>query len=136
MDFLTFFFVLLSIFVIVYIAVTFRTEKRMPILLEFFFITVYAFVFVIFLFPNTLKIIEELFGIASAINFIVYLSIFVSYFLLFILYQKDENQRVDISKLNRELALTRKELEELKNKSNIKANKEEEKKTVIKKNRK
>lgn len=134
MDFLTFFFVLLSIFVIVYIAVTFRTEKRMPILLEFFFITIYAFVFVIFLFPNTLKIIEELFGIASAINFIVYLSIFISYFLLFILYQKDENQRIEISKLNRELALTRKDFEELKNKSNIVGkNKEEEKKTVIKK---
>lgn len=100
----------MSIAVIAYVVQTFRTQKRMPIILELFFVGIYGFVFMIVLFPQTLNILEILFGISNALNFIVYTSIFVAYFMLFVLYQKDEIQRVQISKLNREIALLRKDL--------------------------
>lgn len=113
MDVNSIFFIIMSVFVLGYIIQTFRTQKRMPIILELFFISAYAFVFMIVLFPNILQIFEQLLGISNALNFIVYTSILVAYFMLFILYQKDEVQRVQISKLNREIGILRKEFEDL-----------------------
>ena len=110
MTFNTIFFIVMSLLVIGYVIQSFRTQKRMPIILELFFIGAYAFVFVIVLFPETLNVIEYLFGISNALNFIIYISIFIAYFMLFILYQKNETQRVKISKLNREIAFLKKDL--------------------------
>ncbi len=102
------FFILFSILVIVYLVYSFNTMSRMPIIFEVFFLAIFGVVFLIFLYPNILNIIEDVLGIQSAINFILYLSIFVSYFLIFILYRKDERQRIEITKLTREIAFLKK----------------------------
>lgn len=109
MDFISIFFILMSIVVITYMIYLFKTSKRLPVIIEIFYIGVYGFVFLIFLFPELLNIIESIFGIKSAINFFVYLSIFISYFIILVLYKKTEDQRVEITKLNRELAYLKNE---------------------------
>lgn len=109
MDFITIFFLLMSIVTLGYFIFIFKASKRLPILFELFYIAIYCFVFIIFLYPNILSIIENILGISSAINFIVYLSIFVAYFLIFILYTGKENQRQEITKLTREIAYLKNE---------------------------
>ena len=104
MEFTTIFFTLMSIFVISYILYIFKTNKRLSLLIEIFYIGIYGIIFLLFLFPNILNIIEEIFGIQSAINFIIYLSIFISYFLILTLYRKTEDQRIEITTLVREIA--------------------------------
>lgn len=73
--------------------------------MELFFLAAFGFIFLIFLFPNILNIIEDIFGLDSALNFILYLSIFIAYFAIFLLYKKIEDQRKEITKLVREIAL-------------------------------
>lgn len=104
MEFISVFFVMISIIMILYLIYLFHTSKRLPIIFELFSLGVYVFVAIIFLFPSTLKIIEKVFGIQSAINFIVYFSIFVAYFWIFLLYKEKEQHREDISRLTREIA--------------------------------
>jgi len=104
MDFSTIFFILLTLIVISYIIFTFKSNKRFHLVSEIFFILIYIVILVLVIFPNLLKKIEEVFGIQSAINFIVYFSIFVAYFLIFIFYTKTEEQRIEITKLAREIA--------------------------------
>ena len=104
MDNLSLFFVLVSIIVLIYIIQIFRTSKRIPLLFEILFIGVYLCILLIFLFPQILPIIEGILGIDSAINFIIYLSIFVAYFLIFLLYKRSEDRRVEITMLVREIA--------------------------------
>lgn len=108
MDFISIFFLLMSICVIGYLLYIYKSRKRVHLLAEIFFIGAYSFVFIIFLYPPILTWIEETLGVESAINFIIYLSIFIAYFLLFILYNKTEQQRLEITKLVREIALMRK----------------------------
>ena len=105
MDTITIFFLLATASVIIYILRVFKTTNRLSIVAETFFLAIYGFVFMIFLFPQSLTIIEKTLGVQSAINFIIYTSIFVAYFVIFILYQKLEEQRQEISKLVREIAL-------------------------------
>ena len=116
MEFVTVFFSLMSLFVISYILYSFK-KNRVHILIEIFFLGIYFIVFLLFLFPDLLKIFEEVFRIDSGLNFIIYTSIFIAYFIVFLLYIKTEKQREDITKLNRELSFTRKELEKEKNKT-------------------
>ena len=109
MEFITVFFVALSVLVLLYFAgLLYNSSVRIPIILEVFFAGVYFFVLIIFLFPDILSFIEEIFGIDSAVNFLVYLSIFILFFLVFILYKKTEEQRIQITKLVRELSYLRK----------------------------
>jgi len=105
-------FIIMSLLVFIYIFNTFRNGRKIAILWELFFLGIYACVFVYALFPNVFGIFEGFFGISNILNFMTYLAIFLAYFLIFLLYQKDETQRVDISKLNRELALLKKQLED------------------------
>lgn len=109
MEFITIFFTFLAVLVLGYILYTIKTNKRAPILLEVFYLGIYGIVFLIFLFPNLLNKIQDIFGIQSAINFIVYLSIFVSYFLILTLYRKTEDQRKEITTLTREIAFLKKD---------------------------
>lgn len=109
MDVTSIFFILFSLIVIVYLLLVYKSQERIHFIVELFFISIYGFVFLIFLFPNTLKIIENILGIQSALNFIIYLSIFVAYLFLFTLYSKSEKQREEITKLTRELALFKKD---------------------------
>lgn len=111
MELISIFFILMSIIVLAYLILNFHSFNRFPIFIEIFYVGIYVLVLIIFLFPNSLRLIEEIFGVQSAINFVIYLSIFVIYFLFFILYQKQEKQRSDITKLTREIAY-------LKNKNN------------------
>lgn len=117
MNFISIFFILMSVIVIAYLLNIFKSRKRMPILLEIFFLAVYGFIILIFLFPQTLRIIEEILGIQSAINFFLYLSIFVAYFLLFLLYQKTETQRQETTTLTREIAYINQKLSKNKEKN-------------------
>ena len=109
MDFITIFFSFMSIVVVLYIFYLFKSKRRMSIKFELFYIAIYGFVAFIFLFPNTLKFIEKTLGIASALNFIVYLSVFVAYFIIFLLYTKSEQQRQEITALTREIAYLKKD---------------------------
>ena len=111
MDFTTIFFILLSLFMIAYIIFSFSKQKRVHILQEVFFLGIYGVVLLVFLFPNTLSFIEEFFGIQSAINFGVYLSLFLLFAICFMLYKKSEDQRVQITKLNREITYLKHEKE-------------------------
>lgn len=104
MEITSIFFVIASLFVIVYFFYVFKSSKRTHILVEIGFIGIYLIILLITIFPNLLGLIEKTFGINSALNFIVYLSVFVAYFIIFLLYKKSEEQRVEITKLVREIA--------------------------------
>ena len=102
-NFTTIFFIILSLIMMGYILLSFQKGKRNHILKEIFFLTIYGIFLLIILFPNLLNLIEEILGIQSAINFGIYLSIFLLFAIVFMLYKKSEEQRVHITKLNREL---------------------------------
>lgn len=104
MDFISVFFTFLSLITLLYILYILKKLKRLPLIYEIFFLGVYIIILLLFLFPNILDLIQNTFGINSAINFIIYLSIFILYFIVFILYKKTEDQRVEITKLVREIA--------------------------------
>jgi len=104
MEFISYFFISLSTIIIAYLFILFKTGKRMGIFFEIFSIGTFFIVILLLLFPKILIIIEKIFGIDSAINFITYSSIFLAYFLIFNLYKKSEDQRVEITKLIREIA--------------------------------
>lgn len=108
MDFISVFFIFLSLIVLMYILYILKKLKRFPLISEIFFLGTYIIILLLFLFPNTLLLIQNTFGINSAINFIIYLSIFILYFIIFILYKKTEDQRVEITKLVREIAYIKK----------------------------
>lgn len=108
MDFITIFFIALSLVVLFYFIFLIAKGVRIHLFFELFFIFAYGLVVVIFLFPGILSFIEKTLGIQSAINFLVYLSIFVAYFLIFLFYTKTEKQRQEITKLTREIALLNK----------------------------
>lgn len=109
MGFTAIFFIIMSLLVVSYLIMLFKTKKRMPILLELFYIFIYTSIAIIYLFPKTLVFIERIFGIKSGINFIIYLSIFIAYLLIFKLYNKIEEQRLEITKLVREIAYLKKD---------------------------
>lgn len=125
MNQITFFFIILTIFILIYIIYSFKLKSRIPILVEFFFILIYSIVFVILLNPSILNIVEDILNIDSAINFIIYFSIFLSYFIIFLLYRKTEFQREDITKLNTSLAFTNHKLEKLSKNLNNKKDKKD-----------
>ncbi|MFT7615539.1 MAG: hypothetical protein ACI8Y7_000353 [Candidatus Woesearchaeota archaeon] len=105
MDFMSTFFILLSVLVLIYITFIFHSASRLPRLTEAFFIGAYAIILIIFMFPGILKQLEVTLGISNALNFIIYLSIFAAYFLIYILYKAKEKQRTEITQLTREIAL-------------------------------
>jgi len=102
---ITIIFVFFNIVILGYIFNHIRTKKRVHNLVEIFFVFIYICLTIILIFPQLLIVIEDVLNISSAINFIVYLSVFVAYFLIFILYGRIESQREDITNLVREIAL-------------------------------
>lgn len=108
MDPISYIFSIMSFFVLAYLLYNFKTKKRRHLGIEFLFIGVYGLVLLLFIFPNILYTIERVLGIPSAINFFVYLSIFVAYLILFLLYTKSEKQRQEITELSRQIALGKK----------------------------
>jgi len=107
MDFISYFFIVLSLFAIGYVWYSSKSKRRISILVEVFFLAIYGIVLLIFIFPGLLKFFEVFFGISSAINFFMYLAIFVLFLIVYNLYQKIEEQRVEITKLVREISLMR-----------------------------
>lgn len=105
MEFITIFFIVASIIVLWYFVYSLRGKNKLPVILDILFFGVYACVLIIFIYPPILSIIQDLLGLQSAINFIIYCGIFMLFLLSFNLYQRDEKQRQEISKLNREIAL-------------------------------
>ncbi len=87
-----------------YIFLSFRLQKRINLITEISFLCIYFLFLLIIIFPEILRWFEKIFGVNSAINFIVYLSIFILFALMFVLYKKSENQRVEITRLTREIA--------------------------------
>ncbi len=104
-QFINIFFIVLSIFVLIYFLKVFLSNKRANLFLEFLFLGIYSLVIILFLFPNILVLIERVLGINSAINFFVYLSIFVLFLIVYSFYNKLEKQRIEITKLTREIAI-------------------------------
>ena len=109
------FFIIVSIVVISYFIYIFKNQKKLPVIFEIFFLGVYVMITIIFLFPKSIDFIEQALGIQSAINFITYLSIFVAYFIMFVLFKEKEAHRIEITELNREIALLKDE-KDIKNK--------------------
>lgn len=103
MDLTTIIFSVLSFSMILYVIYSFSKQKRVHIMHEVFFLTIYGLVLLVFIFPEILDFIENVLGIQSAINFGIYFAIFLVFSLVFMLYKKSEEQRIQISKLNREL---------------------------------
>ena len=108
MEFVTIFFVLLSVLVLGYLLVMSKSSVRMPVLAEVFFIVIYLSILIVVLFPQILRFVEETLGIGSAINFILAFSVFVLFFMVFVLYRKSEKQRHEITKLVREISYLKK----------------------------
>jgi len=104
MEFISSFFIILSLIVLVYLIYTFKSKSRIHLLIELLFLGVYSLILIIFLFPQILNIFENIFGINSAINFFIYLSIFMLFFIVYYLYNEKEKQRIEITKLVREIA--------------------------------
>jgi len=104
MNFINYFFILVSLVLAVYVFWAFRTQKRTKLIHELFFVGFYLIIALFFAFPKILQNIENIFGITSAINFFVYLAILVAYILLFSGYKKLEKLRVEITQLTREIA--------------------------------
>jgi hypothetical protein len=104
LSFVNLFFILMSILVLVYLFYTYKSGKRINIWLEIFYILGYIFILLIFLFPSILNFLKYFFGIKSPVNFFLYLAIFVLFIITYNLYQKTEKQRIEITKLTREIA--------------------------------
>ncbi len=104
MDTSSLIFIILSIVVISYVIYIITRKKRAHLLAETGFLGVYIALLILVLFPSLLNFFENFFNIESGINFIIYLSIFIAYFFLFVLYNKSEDQRQEITKLTREVA--------------------------------
>lgn len=108
MEAISILFIALSVITIGYIYYISKNRRRIHLIAEIFFICIYTLILAVMLFPSILTLIETIFGDKSGLNFIIYLSIFVAYFLIFLLYNKVETQRQDITKLTREFALLKK----------------------------
>ncbi|MFW6285673.1 MAG: DUF2304 family protein [Nanoarchaeota archaeon] len=104
MDTFSVFFVGMSLIVLGYLIYGFKTSSRVHVLIELFYLTIYTFILSVVIYPDLLKVFETIFGIQSAINFLIYTSIFISYLIIYFLYKKSENQREEITKLVREIA--------------------------------
>jgi len=102
---ITVIFIFFNVVILGYLFNHIRTKKRIHNLVEIFFVFMYICLTIILIFPKLLSVIEDVLNIPSAINFIVYLSVFVAYLFIFSLYGRLETQREDITKLVREIAL-------------------------------
>jgi hypothetical protein len=105
MDVITVFFSILSIIVLVYLGFILTSKKRLPVFIEVFYVFAYFFVLLVVLFPSLLEFIENSSGINNVLQFLVYLSIFVAYFMILLLFKRNEELRAEITKLVREIAL-------------------------------
>jgi hypothetical protein len=105
MDVITIFFILFNLGTFVYILNHIKTKKRIHNLIEVFFIFIYVCLTIILTFPKILIFIEDILNIPSALNLMIYSSIFLAYLFIYNLYSKIEIQREEITKLNRELTL-------------------------------
>ncbi|HLP79787.1 MAG TPA: DUF2304 domain-containing protein [Acidobacteriota bacterium] len=110
------FFVIFCITIIMYMFSIIKTGKRMPIIFELFFATIFSAIAILFLFPSILPRLELALGLSSAINFIIYTSIFVAYFLLFVVYRENEKHRIEITKLTQQVSFLQAEFEAKKKK--------------------
>ena len=68
---------------------------------------VWIMVIVVAIVPSTVDFVSSLFGVQSAIDLIVYVSIIVMFYLIFRLYVKTEKVEHSITTLARELAIKR-----------------------------
>lgn len=100
--------IIFSVLALIYVLTFLKSRKRLHLIVELFFILFFLGVILIALFPSLAKFFETLLGVNSIVQFITYTSILFAYFIIFMLYQKSETQRVEITKLTREIALLRK----------------------------
>ena len=98
-------FAVLSLLVLIYLWFILYSRKRLPIFLEVFYVFIYSFILLIVLFPKIISAIELNFGINNLLQVLVYLSIFVAYFLILLLFKRNEELRSEITTLVREIAL-------------------------------
>jgi hypothetical protein len=105
MDVITIVFILFNLGILVYILNHIKTKKRIHNLIEVFFVFIYVCLTIILIFPKILNFIEDILNIPSALNLMIYSSIFLAYLFIYNLYSKIETQREEITKLNRELTL-------------------------------
>ncbi len=97
-------FILLSCCILGYLIYSFKTQKRTHILIEVIILGIYLFTLCYAFFFTFFQKIFSILGIPNPTIFFVYLSIFFLFFICFILYKKMEEQRIDITKLVREIA--------------------------------
>ena len=96
--------IIFSVIALIYVLTFLRSRRRLHLLVEIFFILFFLGAILVALFPSIASFFEKLLGVNSIIQFITYTSILVAYFIIFMLYQKSETQRVEITNLTREIA--------------------------------
>ena len=83
-------------------------DKKISVFELFFWLAIwFGLVFVVF-FPNIVSNIADLLGIGRGIDFILYVSVGVLFYLIFRLYVKIEESQQQITHLVREISLWRK----------------------------
>jgi hypothetical protein len=105
MESITFIFIILNLGFLTYILNHIKTKKRIHNFVELIFVLIYMVLTIILIFPNILNFVEDILNIPSALNLMIYSSIFLAYLFIYSLYGRIETQREEITKLNRELAL-------------------------------
>ena len=93
-----------SVIALVYVLTFLKSRTRLHLIVEIFFILFFVSAILVVMFPQIATFFENLLGINSIVQFITYTSILIAYFIIFMLYQKLETQRVELTNLTREIA--------------------------------
>jgi hypothetical protein len=111
MDLTNIIFIILSLVVLIYLFYIFKTKKRISILIEFLSLLIYLFIFLYSFFYSFFQNLFSLIGINNPSIFFVYLGIFFLFFICLSLYRITESQRIEITKLVREISFINNKLE-------------------------
>lgn len=93
-----------SVIALVYVLTFLKSRTRLHLIVEIFFILFFVAAILVVIFPGIAAFFERLLGVRSIVQFVTYTSILMAYFIMFMLYQKLETQRVEITNLTREIA--------------------------------
>ena len=96
--------IIFSILALIYVLTFLKSRRRLHLIVEIFFILFFFGAIVVAIFPQIASFFENLLGLQSIVQFVTYTSILIAYFIIFMLYQKAENHRVEITRLTREIA--------------------------------
>ncbi len=107
MSLLEIFIIVFAFFAISRVLLRFR-DKKVSIAETFFWLCLWLGLITLALIPDLLTIFTKSVGISRPVDFAVYLSLVLLFYLLFRLYVKSETLEQDLTKVVREIAIKRK----------------------------